>query len=184
MRWPAARAQYLAVCAVASLCIAVASGCKRGGKPAAALGVFQMGERVQVGPLIYTVLDTEWRDQLGEGVEARSPQHRFLLIRLSVTNSGIREADIPPMSLVAAGDRFYPEVSQGAGVPEWLGYLRSVKPAATEHGRVVFDVPTGSYRLRVAAVADEDEQPFALIEIPYQVPATPQVPVTPPAVSR
>jgi len=128
-----------------------------------------MGERVSVGPLVYTVQDAEWHDQLGEGLGARTPRHRFLVIRLSVTNSGIREADVPPMSLISPAGQVYEELSQGDGVPEWLGYLRAVKAAATEHGRVLFDAPSGSYRLRVGAAGD-DEETFALIEIPYQAP--------------
>lgn len=156
------------------------AGCSRQKRGEASLGLFRMGERVQVGPLVYTVLDTEWRDQLGEGLEAHTPQHRFLLIRLSVTNSGIRETDIPPMALIGTGGEIYAEQTQGQGVPEWLGYLRSVKPAATEHGRVVFDVPPGSYRLRLSAPAEDEQEPQALIEIPYQVPPAPRLPVGPP----
>jgi len=167
----------------AGLLVVIASapvGCSRKAGSGGALGTFPMGERVRVGPLLYTVQDAEWHDQLGEGVQSRMPQHRFLTIRLSVTNSGIRPAEIPPMSLISADGQTYPELTGGAAVPEWLGYLRSVAPAATEHGRVLFDVPSGSYRLRVTAVTDADEEPFALVEIPFQVaPAPPLVPQTP-----
>ncbi len=129
-----------------------------------------MGERVRVGPLIYTVQGTEWHDQLGDGPDLRMPQHRFLLVRVSITNSGIRETGIPPMSLLGPGGEQHPELSDGKQVPEWLGFLRSVKPAETEHGRVLFDVPSGTYRLRVSAEAETEEAPYALIEIPFQVP--------------
>ncbi len=154
--------------ALLAACAAL-SGCSRSSKPGGSLGIFPMGERVSVGPLIYTVQDAEWHDQLGEGPGARMPKHRFLVIRLSVTNSGIREADIPPMSVITPAGQVYEELSQGEGVAEWLGYWRTVRAAATEHGRVLFDAPSGSYRLRVGAGGD-DEETFALIEIPYQPP--------------
>lgn len=144
--------------------------------------VFALGERVEVGPLVYIVQDTEWREQLGEAATARTPQHRFLLVRLSVTNSGIREADIPPLTLVASDGRTYNELSRGDGVPEWLGYLRTLRPAATEHGRVVFDAPTGAYRLRVAALGEDDEEAHALVDLPYQATPGLQIPLTTPGV--
>lgn len=154
--------------------ILAATACGRRDSNRGSLGVFPMGERVRVGPLIYTVQDAEWRDQLGEGVNLRMPRHRFLLVRLSITNSGIREIGVPPLSLIAGNGDTYEELTDGKEVPEWLGLLRAIQPSATEHGRVLFDAPGGSYRLRVAAEAESDEQPFALIEIPFQLPpATP-----------
>jgi len=139
--------------------------------------VFHMGERVEVGPLIYTVTDTEWQAQLGEGPSARIPQHRFLMIRLSVTNSGVSDSAVPAMSLVDARGETYTELTDGQGVTEWMGFLRSVKPAQTERGRVLFDVPTGAYQLRVANDAEPEIQKVAHVEIPLQL--TPAVPDQP-----
>lgn len=139
--------------------------------------VFRMGERVEVGSLIYTVMDTEWHDQLGEGPSARLPQNRFLLIRLSVTNSGVSDSAVPAMSLVDARGQSFTELTDGQGVTEWMGFLRTVKPAQTERGRVLFDVPTGAYRLRVANDAEPEIQKAAHIEIPLQLmPAVPDLP--------
>lgn len=154
-------------------------GCSRTDRPKGSLGTFTMGERVTVGPLVYTVQEAEWRDQLGDGPGARTPQYRFLVIRLSVTNSGIRPAEIPHMSLIGADGQAHAELTEAKALPDWLGFLRSVAPAATEHGRVLFDVPSGSYRLRLTTVAEGDEELFALVEIPFQVPpAPPLVPQT------
>jgi hypothetical protein len=159
--------------------VALTAGCSRR-SGARAPQVFLMGERVEVGPLIYVVQDLEWRDQLGEGIQAQMPRHRFLLVRLSVTNSGIRETDIPPLAVIGSDGRQYPELEKVEGVPEWLGYLRTIQPAATEHGRVAFDVPKGAYRLRVAAVLDDDQEREALVELPYQGMPSPQLPLTGP----
>ena len=159
--------------------IALTAGCSRR-SGARAPQVFQMGERVEVGPLIYVVQDLEWRDQLSEGVQAQMPRHRFLLVRLSVTNSGIREMDIPPLAVIGSDGREYPELEKVEGVPEWLGYLRTIQPAATEHGRVAFDVPKGAYRLRVVAVLDDEQEREAFVELPYQGMPSPQLPLTGP----
>lgn len=138
---------------------------------------YRMGEPVAVGPLIYNVIDTEWQNQLGEGASARLPEHRFLLVRLSVTNSGASGSAIPGMSLVDSRGQTHLELAEGQGVSEWLGFLRTIEPAQTERGRVLFDVPTGAYRLRVTNDAEPGAEKAALIEIPLQLsPTLPSLP--------
>lgn len=143
-------------------------------------GPFRMGERVRVGPLIYTVLETEWLDRLGEGTQARLPQRRFLAIRLSVLNSGAATTSVPAMTLepTGGGDQFQ-ELPDAQQLHEWLGALRLLKPAETQHGRVLFDAPSGAYRLHVFTESDSDEEQYALVDIPYQVP--PAIPRAEPA---
>jgi hypothetical protein len=151
-------------------------GCSAG-KPGEDAAVYRMGEPVAVGPLIYTIMDTEWRTQLGEGPAARWPQHRFLLIRLSVTNSGASNAVIPAVTAVDSGGQSHLELSDGQGVEEWLGYLRSLRPAETDRGRVVFDVPPSAYRLRVANDAEPGAEKVAFIDMPLQFgPVVPSLP--------
>ena len=112
--------------------------------------VFQMGDRVEAGTLIYMVLEAEWHAQLGEGPQARIPRNRFLALRVTVTNSGATDCDVPAMRLVDSGGHAYPELTAGEDLPEWLGVLRRPKPAETMRGRVLFDVPQADYQLRVA----------------------------------
>jgi hypothetical protein len=146
-------------------------------RPVAVDRVHRMGEPVAVGPLIYTVIDTEWLNQMGEGATARVPQNRFLLLRLSVTNSGASNSGVPGMTLVDASGKTYTELTDGHGVSEWLGYLRTVSPAQTERGHVLFDVPTGAYRLRVTNDAEPGTEKAELIEIPLQLsPSLPNLP--------
>lgn len=152
------------------------SGCS-GGKSGADATVYRMGEPVTVGPLIYTVMDTEWRTQLGEGPTARLPEHRYLLVRLSVTNSGASNAVVPAMSVLDSSGQSRLELADGQGVEEWLGYLRSLRPAETDRGRVVFDVPPSAYRLRVTNDAEPGTEKVALIDMPLQLaPSVPGLP--------
>jgi hypothetical protein len=147
-------------------------------RPGADTRAYRMGEPVAVGALVYNISDTEWLDQLGSGPSARIPQNRFLLIRLTVTNGGASNSAIPEMTLVDPRGQTYHELTEGQEVDEWLGYLRTVSPAQTERGRVLFDVPTGAYRLRVTNDAEPGSERAALIELPLQI--TPVLP-TPPA---
>lgn len=134
-----------------------------------------MGERAQAGALIYTVSEAEWLDRLGEEPNVRLPERRFLAIRLSVTNSGAATSGIPMLSLVGSRGERYSEQTSGEGLTDWLGFLRQVKPANTERGRVLFDVPAGAYRLRVVNDAEPENERAALVEIPLQLgPAIPQ----------
>jgi hypothetical protein len=131
--------------------------------------VYRMGERAEAGSLVYNAIEADWHDELGEGVATRRPQTRFLAVRLSVTNSGNKTANVPAMVLVDSKGQTYPELSDGEGLPEWLGFLRMLKPAETEHGRVLFDVPTGAYKLRISDESDPDKPKAALIDIPLQL---------------
>jgi len=133
--------------------------------------VHKMGELTTVGPVIYNVLETEWRNQLGDSIQGAVPQNKFLLVRLTVTrltvtNSGNQEVAIPLLHLEDEQGNNYIELSEVKGVSNWLGLLRIVQPAATLQGVIVFDVPAGDYRLRVTDGGDLEEEKTALIEIP------------------
>ena len=56
---------------------------------------FSMGERVPVGQMTYSVVESTWRTQLGESFKARTPEQRFLLIKISVTNGTGKDVSIP-----------------------------------------------------------------------------------------
>ena len=47
-----------------------------------------MGDRVELGHIIYTVFETQWMTHIGEGPLARVPQNRFFLVRMTAVNSG------------------------------------------------------------------------------------------------
>ena len=135
-----------------------------------------MGERVQVGHLIYTVLETQWLTQLGLGLSARVPQNRFFLVRLSVANSGSEALPAPATTIEDDNGNSYSELTNGEGAPHWLGFLRQVKPAEAAMGNVMFDAPPRHYKLRVT---DENESKSALIDIPLTFSAEMPEPVEP-----
>jgi hypothetical protein len=124
---------------------------------------YAMGDKAEVGPLIYTVFDTQWMPALKSGDKDRVPANRFFLVRLSVLNGGGGDTTVPPASLVDDSGQTYPELSDGEGVPEWLGYLRKIKPVDTERGNVAFDVAPKHYKLRIS---DDSEQHVAFVDLP------------------
>src|SRR5215469_12475713 len=85
---------------------------------------YQMGERAPVGHLTYTVFERQWHTEFGTGPDARIPQNRFYLLRISVANSGDVETIIPKAELVDDSGATYPESSDGEGVPDWIGNTR------------------------------------------------------------
>jgi hypothetical protein len=149
-----------------------APGCGESG--AKEIRTFPMGDRVTMGHLIYTVFETQWHTHLGEEPNARLPQSRFMLLRVSIVNSGASETMVPTMSLVDDSGQTFTELSNGDGVTQWIGFLRQVKPAESAQGNIIFDVPPKHYKLRVT---DENEQAVAMIDIPLSFGAeTPEVP--------
>ena len=124
---------------------------------------YSMGEKVTSGRIIYTVYETQWMPQLGEGPAARVPQHRFFLVRMTAVNSGSAEVIMPNVTVEDDKGNSYAELQNGDGVPQWVGYLRQVKPAESAQGNLVFDAPPAHYKLRVS---DENEENPAYVDIP------------------
>lgn len=129
----------------------------------------EMGEKVKVEDISYTVLGADWKDAIGEGVDARIPTHRFLLLRISATNESGAPAEMGTLKLIASSGAEYDEIGNGAGVVEWLGMARQLGPKDTRQGVVLFDAPKAVYELQVAdAFYDGESGSAALIQIPVR----------------
>jgi Domain of unknown function (DUF4352) len=157
----------------AAVCgLLLAAGCSSGPDKT---HTYAMGERVELGHIIYTVFETEWMTQIGSGLDAKVPQNRFFLVRLSASNSGNADVLVPGMSVVDDNGNAYTESTNGDGVPQWLGILRQAKPAEAAQGNVVFDAPPRHYKLRLS---DENEQKAAFVDLPLTFNAqTPELPM-------
>ncbi len=129
---------------------------------------YQMGDKVLVGPLTYNVVEKVWRSQLGEGFQMRMPENRFLLITVSATNTSNSEVSVPLLQLEAPDGKVYREVETGEGVQDWFGILRTLTPSQTQQGRILFDVPLSTYRLRLSD-GDSTSTHFTYVQIPLQI---------------
>jgi hypothetical protein len=132
----------------------------------APVNVYRMGEKVQAGQLIYNVFETKWQPQIGEGQQMRTPAHRFMLLHLTVVNSGAEPVSVPSFKLIDESGRTYPESMEGQGVPLWLGMIRRVKPTDTLEGNAVFDVEPKSYKLKLDDGSDSGM--VVMIDLPLQ----------------
>jgi hypothetical protein len=81
---------------------------------------------------------------------------------------------VPNLVLEDDNGKTYPELSSGEGVPQYIGYLRSVKPADSAQGNALFDAPPRHYKMKIS---DETGEKIAYIDIPLTfVSETPDVP--------
>lgn len=128
-----------------------------------------MGERVSLGPLTYNVIETNWYSQLGEGFKIRSPQQRFLAITLSITNGGGSDVAVPLLTLESPDGKSFVETDNGDGLQNWLGLLRDISPAQTLEGKILFDVPLASYRLRLTDGAGTGLEKYGWVTIPLRI---------------
>ena len=139
---------------------------------------YSLGEKAELGHIIYTVYETQWVPQFGDGPAARIPQHRFFLVRMAAVNGSGADLIVPNVTIEDDRGNSYPELKDGDGVPQWIGYLRQVKPAESAQGNLLFDAPPGHYKLRVT---DENEENSAYFDIPLsfgsEVPSEVPVPV-------
>lgn len=158
---------------------AALAGCSKTEKIEAAR-TYQMGERVQVGNLSYVVSERQWHNEFGSGPDARLPQNRFFLVKMSVLDNGRDEVIIPNTQLVDDAGLDYPEAADGDGVQDWIGNTRQLSPGKTVDGYLLFDVPPKHYKLRVFG---EEEKQVALVDIPLSFDSDAPdvtVPVAPP----
>jgi hypothetical protein len=127
-----------------------------------------MGEKVQAGPLIYTVLQAEWRTQI-EGT-GRTPNNRFLFIRATITNSSKAPISAPAFTLRGHDGQVYEELVEGIeGVRNWLNILRTIAPGQTEAGYVVFDAPVAAYKLVMSDAGEIGSEKYAYVDIPVEL---------------
>ncbi len=125
--------------------------------------VYQTGEKASFNKLTYSVVDAQILPRLGEEPNARIPQHRFFIVQISVSSSNNQPSSIPALALVDDTGKVYQELADGAGVSRWLGVIRSVDPAQTESGQILFDAPAAHYKLRLTDDTDEED---VFIDIP------------------
>ena len=119
-----------------------------------------------MGDLKYTVLGARWVDRL----ESATPRNRFLVVRLNVVNKGQTALPLRGLELInAAGERINETTSGVEQVPDHLGILRTLEPAQSDTGAVVFDVPLAAYTLAVPDGKAVEHESVAHIEIPVQV---------------
>jgi hypothetical protein len=134
---------------------------------------YNIGDRVDLGHIVYTVFETQWLTHIGEGPDASVPRNRFFLVRISAANRQRTEILLPKVSLQDDSGHSYPELSADVGAPHWVGVLRTVMANDSTQGNVVFDAPPGHYRLKVT---DDTGDRFAYIDIPLSFGAeTPEV---------
>ena len=150
----------------ASVFVALLAGCQKAGPSRTD---FSMGERVPVGQMTYSVVESAWRPQLGEGFKIRTPEQRFLLIKISVTNGTGKDVSIPLLTLEGNNGQTYREIADGEGVDNWFGLLRTLNPGETQQGNVLFDVPLTSYKLRVPDVNVSGFEGYASVQIPLRM---------------
>ena len=143
--------------------LAVLTGCS---KPAPPALVYKMGERVEAGPITYNVFEAEWKTQLGTGQQASVPAHRYLVVHLSATNGGAETVSLPPLMLTDDSGQIYGEAPIAGDIPAALGLVRTLKPADTLDGRVLFDVDPKSYKLKLDDPSGAGKS--AMVEIALQ----------------
>ncbi len=156
----------LAACGIVILAGFLAS-C--GGHPDSTPVEHVMGEKVTLGPLTYNVIESAWHSQLGDAFKLRSAQQRFLEITLSITNGGGSDVAIPLLNVENSEGQSYLESDNGDGVENWMGLLRTISPAQTQQGRILYDVPLTSYKLRLTDGAGPGAEKYGWVTIPLRM---------------
>ncbi len=146
-------------------CLLLGNGCS---KPTPAKAEFRIGDAAAAGPLTYTVTEARWVSQLEGFPTPRLAERNFLLLHVTVTNSGGSDVSVPFFKLENSNGDVYDESTDGNGVNRWFGVIRRLGPAQSQDAWVLFDVPTNSYKMRVTDGKYENEH-IAYISIPLSM---------------
>lgn len=142
--------------------------------------VYLAGEQATAGPLTYAVVNSRIVQRLGEDMQtARFPQNRFYIIQIRVSNGSGSTIAIPALALLDDSGKTWDELSDGTGVENWLGVVRSVGPTQVTEGVILFDAPARHYRLRVT---EEFDRPEVAIDMPLDLTRDEREPMPVPAV--
>lgn len=112
------------------------------------------GTPIEVGDFSYTINDVKWKDVLGEGSLIQHPDAAFLVVDITVVNTGRKAYYQESPQLVDSSGRTYSSTSNAfieEGSELWL---KEFNPQVQSRGRLVFDVPYGSYSLRLSGKED------------------------------
>jgi len=149
---------------LAAAALAATAGCGSRKAPPAPLGA-----KVQVGPLLYTVHEVDWVDELPGETSTRLPERKFAIARLQVQNTGNREVHVPLLKMISAQGQSFIEQDDGKGVEEWWGIMRTVNPGETVTRRILFDVVPGDYSLQLTDGGDPDSETTRLVHVPFRM---------------
>lgn len=127
----------------------------------------RMGENVNVGRLIYKVIEVGYRPDIPG---AKQPvKSRVLAIRLSIMNPTPLEVSVPALRLVGADGEGHLEFMEIENSTQWLGMIRRVQPNATDEGIIYFDISPGVYKLELVDNTNPDKERVTLVELPSLV---------------
>ena len=149
---------FAAVAAASVLCC-----CGDGSEKNPDVLTYKLGEPITLGHINYTVFETQWLTQLGSGAEARAPQNRFFLVRMKAHNALSTDVIVPNLSIEDDNGHVYQELNSGEGVPQYIGYLRSVRANDERQGNVLFDAPAAHYKMKLT---DETGDKTAYVDLP------------------
>jgi len=112
--------------------------------------VYQIGDIIKVGYMIYQVEGAGWTDKLADGFGGYDyPDAAFLLVRLLARNEDKKARMIPPFHLIDETGAEYNTSSKGP--VDTLDFLVSLNPGVSKTGLIIFDAPKEhNYLLKIS----------------------------------
>jgi hypothetical protein len=110
----------------------------------------QLGKLIEVSDFAYTINEVKWKSILGEGeLVHQRPDAAFLIVDVTVVNKGRKPHYLQSPQLVDSSGRTYTSTNNALIEQGSLFMLKEFNPQVRSRGTVVFDVPYGSYSLRL-----------------------------------
>ena len=114
------------------------------------IGLPQLGRVIKVGYFAYVVNDVQWKTVLGDrGLVQERPDAAFLVVDITVINNADKPKYFESPQLVDSSGRTFTSTWNAAIAEGSKLVLKELNPGVGSSGEIVFDVPHGSYSLKL-----------------------------------
>jgi len=110
----------------------------------------KIGDGVFIGYWAYSCEGARWKKSIGSGYTIKYPDAEFLIIDLVIRNDDKTASTLPPVKLVDSQGREYDASSDSIYLDNSFGIWKKVNPGVTSRGYIAFDVPHGTYALKLS----------------------------------
>lgn len=137
----------------------------------------KIGETIRTGYWTYKINGFRWAPFITSYGSVERPDAQFLILDLSAENDDRTASTLPPVKLLNDKGQEFSQSSSGALSDGFFSPLKDLNPGVSSRGFIAFDVPPGTYKVKLSGGFEAGESAIALLETPVSspMPATPLV---------
>jgi hypothetical protein len=133
----------------------------------------KIGDTIQTGYWTYKIDGFHWAPFITSYGTAERPDAQFLILDLSAQNNDRTASTLPPVKLLNDKGQEFSQSSSGALSDGFFSPLKELNPGVGSRGLIAFDVPPGTYKVKLSGGFEAGETAVASLDMP-EVASTPE----------